>query len=71
VDLETALTQASDEWKLASYYRDCARPLIKNPEGPWPRCCDSGCEPCNAVLVQVAKRALELMGTPRQAPLPF
>lgn len=71
MDLEAALDQASVEWGLASYYRDCVRPLLRNPEGRWPRCCDSGCEPCNAVLVRVAVRALELMGTPRQAALPF
>jgi hypothetical protein len=71
VELEAALTKASEEWQLASYYRDCVRPFLRNPEGPWPRCCDSGCEPCNAVLVRVAARALELMGSPRKAALPF
>lgn len=68
--LDEALTQASDEAKLASYYRDCVRPLLSNPEGRWPRCCGGGCEPCAQVLVSVAVRTLTLLGTPRVAPLP-
>ncbi len=68
--LDEALTQAADEASLADSYRACVRPLLRDPEGRWPRCCGSGCEPCNARLVQVAVRTLELLQTPRQAPLP-
>ena len=65
-----ALTAAADEARLASYYRDCLRPLLRDPEGSWPRCCGGGCEPCNRVLCDIAARALVLMETPRRAPLP-
>ncbi len=68
--LELALTQASEELQLPTYYRSSVRPLLRNPEGHWPRCCGGGCEPCAQTLVRVAARALELMGTPRKAPLP-
>ncbi len=68
--LEEAITQASDEAGLPVWYRDNLKPLLRDPEGYWPRCCDSGCEPCNAVLCSVAARTLKLMGTPRQEPLP-
>ena len=67
--LDEALNQAADEAHLADY-RVCIRPLLRDAEGRWPRCCGSGCEPCNARLVQVAARTLELLGTPRQASLP-
>jgi hypothetical protein len=68
--LEEAIHAASDERGLAPYYRDCLRPLLRDPEGAWPRCCGDGCEPCNMVLCEVAARALTLMGTPRREPLP-
>jgi hypothetical protein len=68
--LDEALHAAADEAKLAGYYRDCLRPLLRDAEGRWPRCCGSGCEPCNADLCRTAARALALLGTPRQAPLP-
>lgn len=70
MELDAALQQASDEHGLQSYYRDCVRPLLRDPEGGWPRCCGGGCEPCNQVLCAVAARALQLLGSPRQAPLP-
>ncbi len=69
--LDEALVQAAGEHQLASYYVDIVRPLLRNPEGRWPWCCGGGCEPCAQVLVKVAARTLELMGTPRQAPLPL
>lgn len=69
-ELELALTRASEELQLPTYYRSSVRPLLRNPEGHWPRCCGGGCEPCAQTLVRVAARALELMGTPRKAPLP-
>ena len=68
--LDSALAQASDELGLPSYYRSSVRPLVRDPEGRWPHCCGGGCEPCSQTLVRVAVRTLELMGTPRQAPLP-
>lgn len=68
--LEEAIAAASEEGGLQTYYRDCLRPLLRDPEGFWPRCCGSGCEPCNRVLCAVAARALVLMGTPRKSPLP-
>jgi hypothetical protein len=68
--LELAITRASEELGLPVYYRSLVRPLLREPEGRWPRCCGGGCEPCAQTLVQVAARALELLGTPRQAPLP-
>ncbi len=67
---EAALVRASEELGFPSYYQSCVRPLLRNPEGRWPRCCGGGCEPCAQTLIQVALRTLELMGTPRQAPLP-
>jgi hypothetical protein len=70
MDLDAALAQASDEHQLPSHYRDIVRPLLRDPEGRWPACCGGGCEPCQAVLVRVAARALELMDRPRQAKLP-
>ncbi|MBU8897567.1 hypothetical protein KRR26_18275 [Corallococcus sp. M34] len=69
-DLDAALARASAELQFPSYYQACVRPLLRNPEGHWPRCCGGGCEPCAQTLIQVALRTLELMGTPRQAPLP-
>jgi hypothetical protein len=68
--LEAALIRASEELKLPSYYRSSVRPLLRDPEGRWPVCCGGGCEPCAQTLIRVAARTLELMGTPRKAPLP-
>ena len=68
--LHSALHRASGELSLPSYYEACVRPLIRDPEGPWPRCCGGGCEPCAQVLIRVALRTLELLGTSRVAPLP-
>jgi hypothetical protein len=59
--LDEALACASDENGLADYYRDCVRPLIRDGEGRWPRCCGGGCEPCAEQLIRVARRTLELM----------
>jgi hypothetical protein len=67
MDLEAALTQASDELELQTWYRDCVRPLLNMPKSRWPSCCGGGCEPCNRVLVAVAARVLVLLGrTPEE-----
>lgn len=68
--LNDALARASEELKFPSYYQSIVRPLLRDPEGRWPGCCGGGCEPCAQTLHRVALRALEIMGTPRQAPLP-
>ena len=60
--LDAALHAASDEIGLATYYRDCVRPLLRQPREQWPRCCGGGCEPCNQILVMVAERVEELLG---------
>ena len=70
LSLDAALERAADELRLPAHYRSSVRPLLRNPEGFWPRCCGGGCEPCAQTLRAVALRALELMGTPRQAPVP-
>ena len=67
---DEAIEAASNELGLKPWYRPCVAPLLQNPEGVWPRCCGGGCEPCGQVLCAVAARALELLETPRQAPLP-
>jgi hypothetical protein len=54
VSLEEALAAASDEFGLASYYRDCVRPLLGMPQSQWPQCCGSNCEPCSQTLINVA-----------------
>jgi hypothetical protein len=59
---EAALQQASEEHKLAEWYRDCVRPLCNMPRTQWPRCCGRGCEPCADQLVAVAERIDELLG---------
>lgn len=64
--LDEALAQASDENGLAEYYRDCVRPLLREPYA-WPRCCGGGCEPCSEQLIRVAIRTLELLGRPAPA----
>jgi hypothetical protein len=58
---EEALTQASREVGLPAWYIDNVRPLLRDPEGPWPRCCGGNCEPCAQTLIRVATRTLELM----------
>jgi hypothetical protein len=58
---EAALQQASEEHRLAEWYRDCVRPLCKMPRTQWPRCCGRGCEPCTEQLVAVAERIEELL----------
>lgn len=68
--LDAAIHRASQELAFPSYYEPCIRPLVRNAEGEWPRCCGGGCEPCAQTLIQVALRALELLGRPRVAPLP-
>ena len=68
--LDDALQAACDEVKLQSYYRDLVRPLVRDPEGRWPRCCAGNCEPCMQVVTRAALRTLELLGTPRKAPAP-
>ena len=63
MDLDAALEKASDELGLASYYRDCVRPLLRQPREQWPTCCGGSCEPCSQLLVSVATRTLELLAT--------
>lgn len=53
--LEAALTEVSDAMGLQTYYRDCVRPLLGMPETQWPQCCGGSCEPCNELLVRVAR----------------
>ena len=67
--VQAALERASDELGLPSYYRSCVRPLLRNPEGRWPRCCGGGCEPCAETLIQVALQVLKELGTPRSTPV--
>jgi hypothetical protein len=56
-----ALTKASDELGLESYYRDCVRPLLNQPREQWPTCCGGTCEPCSQILVLVADRVQTLL----------
>ena len=58
---EEALARASDELRLAEWYRDCVRPLFNMPRAQWPRCCGRGCEPCADQLVEVAERVQGLL----------
>jgi hypothetical protein len=37
--VEAALTRASEENGLHPDYRDCVRPLLRDPNGRWPECC--------------------------------
>jgi hypothetical protein len=60
--IDAALDKASDELGLASYYRDCVRPLLKQSREQWPTCCGGGCEPCSQLLVLVADRVQTLLG---------
>lgn len=68
--MNSALHRASEELSFPSYYEACVRPLLRNPEGHWPRCCAGGCEPCAQTLIKVAQRTLEILGTPRVTPIP-
>jgi hypothetical protein len=69
IQVQAALERASDELGLPSYYRSCVRPLLRNPEGRWPRCCGGSCEPCAETLIQVALQVLKELGTPRVSPV--
>ena len=60
-EFEKALKQASEEFRLQSYYRACVRPLFGMPMTQWPMCCGSRCEPCSQTLVSVAARVCELL----------
>ncbi len=59
--LDAALARASDEMGLADYYRDCVRPLLRQPREQWPSCCGGNCEPCSQLLVRVAERVEALL----------
>ena len=59
--LDGALAKASDELGLASYYRDCVRPLLAQPREQWPTCCGGSCEPCSQLLCLVAERVQALL----------
>jgi len=63
VTVDEALKRASAEIGLQSYYQSLVRPLLKQPEEPWPSCCGGGCEPCAVTLVAVARRAQQLLAT--------
>lgn len=65
--LDEALAKASEENNLPDYYRDCVRPLLREPY-VWPRCCGGGCEPCAEQLIRVARQTLKLLG--REEPPP-
>jgi hypothetical protein len=60
--LEAALVAASEAHGLQPYYRDCVRPILSAPKERWPRCCGSGCEPCNELLCAVAQQVLTALG---------
>ena len=68
--IDAAIAQASEELGFPAWYRSILKPLVRNPNGRWPRCCGGGCSPCADTLVDVARRACELLGTPRTEPLP-
>lgn len=61
MDIDEALVQAAAEDGLSDDYRDCVRPLLREPY-IWPRCCGGGCEPCAEQLIRVARRTLKLCG---------
>lgn len=67
--VQSALREAAEECGLAESYRSCVNPLLRNPEGRWPRCCGGGCDPCAQTLIDVATLVLQRLGTPRQAPI--
>lgn len=54
--LDALIAAAGDEVGLQPYYRACVRPIVSAPVERWPRCCGGGCEPCNDVLCEVARR---------------
>ena len=62
MDEEAALSQASQEVGLPSYYQACVKPLLRQPKYQWPTCCGAGCDPCAQTLVAVALRVCELTG---------
>lgn len=66
-ELEAALAAASEEQGLASYYRDCVRPLLTMPRTQWPRCCGRGCEPCADTLIAVARGVQARLGREPQS----
>jgi hypothetical protein len=68
--VQEALRRACDELGLPLSLRGCVYPLLRDPQGEWPRCCGGGCHPCAQTLVDVAVRTLQLLDTPRTAPLP-
>ena len=59
--LDAALARAGDEMGLADCYRDCVRPLLRQPREQWPSCCGGNCEPCSQLLVRVAERVEALL----------
>ncbi|AKQ69125.1 hypothetical protein A176_006037 [Myxococcus hansupus] len=68
--VQAALRRACEEAGVPDSLRGCVYPLLRDPEGEWPGCCGGGCYPCAASLADVAVRTLELLGTPRQSPVP-
>ena len=68
--MDEAIAKAAAEVGFPEHYRSTVRPLVRNPNGRWPRCCGGGCEPCADALIEVALRACQLLGTPRTEPLP-
>lgn len=60
--VDAALEQASEEFGLETWYRDCVRPLIRSGRNGYPRCCGGSCEPCSQILIAVADRTLEILG---------
>jgi hypothetical protein len=51
-----ALAEAAAEVGLPDCYWSCVKPILSAPVERWPRCCGGGCEPCNEVLCEVARR---------------
>jgi hypothetical protein len=65
---EAALAAASEEVGLATHYRSCVKPIFNAPPERWPRCCGGGCEPCNEVLCEVARRTRAKLDGAGEAP---
>ncbi len=61
-EIDPVLDAVSEEYGLEPWYRDCVRPLLRQPEEQWPSCCGGGCDPCTQVLVEVARRTLIKLG---------
>jgi hypothetical protein len=61
--LDAAIAKASDELGLQVWYREIVRPLVRMEPERWPQCCGGACEPCTQLLVSVARRAREILGT--------